>query len=51
MGTDDRTISLRADRSTEGPGRTYTISYRAIDASGNATTADAVIQVPHDLRR
>ncbi len=51
IGTDDRTISLRADRSTEGPGRTYTITYRATDAAGNVTTADAVVQVPHDLRR
>src|SRR5439155_267180 len=27
-GTDDRSISLRADRSSKGPGRTYTITYR-----------------------
>lgn len=51
IGTDDRTISLRADRSKEGPARTYTITYRATDAAGNVTTADAVVQVPHDLRR
>ena len=50
-GTDDRTISLMADRSTEGPERIYTVTYRATDASGNVMTADAIIQVPHDLRR
>jgi len=51
IGTDDRSITLKADRSSAGPGRTYTITYRATDASGNGVTASAVVQVPHDLHR
>jgi hypothetical protein len=39
-------ISLRAERSGNGPGRTYTLTYRATDASGNATTATATVSVP-----
>jgi hypothetical protein len=50
-GTYDRSISLRADRSGGGPGRTYTITYRAADSSGNAAIAAAIVQVPHDQRR
>ncbi|HYS05284.1 MAG TPA: hypothetical protein VEW47_08835 [Candidatus Dormibacteraeota bacterium] len=40
---------LRAERSADGPGRTYTLTYRARDASGNATSALGVVTVPHDL--
>lgn len=50
IGTDDRSIELRADRSGSGPGRTYIVTYRAIDRSGNAAAATARVAVPHDLR-
>jgi hypothetical protein len=39
---------LRAERSGSGDGRTYTLTYRATDASGNETTATCTVQVPHD---
>jgi len=48
-GADDRALSLRADRAGNGPGRVYTLTYRATDASGNAALARANIAVPHDL--
>jgi len=50
-GTDDRSIYLKADRNSKGPGRTYAITYRATDASGNAATAAAVVRIPHDQQR
>jgi len=42
-------IQLRAERSGVGAGRTYTLTYRARDASGNAAPAIGVVTVPHDL--
>ena len=51
IGTDDRSIFLRAERSGSSSGRSYTITYRSTDASGNVTTAAAIIKVPHDLQR
>jgi hypothetical protein len=48
LGTDDRLVSLRADRFGTGPGRTYTLVYRAVDGSGNAAAATATVVVPHD---
>ena len=44
----DGTISLRAERSGAGSGRIYTITYRAIDRSGNSTSASASVTVPHN---
>jgi len=50
FGTDDREFSLRAERAGNGPGRTYTITYGATDASGNvAEDATAEVAVVHDL--
>jgi len=49
FGTDDREFSLRAERAGNGPGRVYTITYGAADASGNvAEDATAKVTVPHD---
>jgi hypothetical protein len=47
-GTDDRTFSLRAERSGTGAGRVYTVTYRASDGSGNTTGQSAEAAVPHD---
>ena len=42
------TFMLRAERSGLGEGRTYTITYRATDASGNSAEASVTITVPHN---
>jgi hypothetical protein len=47
-GLAPRTISVRATRLGNGPGRTYTISASATDRAGNAATAVATCVVPHD---
>jgi probable HAF family extracellular repeat protein len=44
------TLSLRASRLGAGDGRTYTITVRCTDDSGNASTADVLVLVPHDNR-
>jgi hypothetical protein len=49
FGTDDREFQLRAERSGSGGGRTYTITYEAVDDCGVSTTATAEVFVPHDL--
>jgi len=51
LGSDDRSIELRADRAGSGPGRTYTVTYRATDHAGNPAAASAGVAVPHDERR
>jgi len=48
LGTDDRTVEVRAERSGTGSGRFYTFVYRVTDGSGNATEATAMVTVPHD---
>lgn len=48
IGTDDRMVSLRAERKGNGDGRIYTLLYRVTDASGNSTEAAAHVYVPHD---
>jgi len=48
-GTDDREFELRAEREGKSRlGRTYTIKYSATDKAGNATSAQALVVVPHD---
>lgn len=49
VGTPDSLILLRAERAGEGTGRTYELTYRASDSSGNSTLAFALVTVPHDL--
>jgi predicted extracellular nuclease len=46
---DDTTFQLRAERYSHA-GRTYTLTYRAVDAAGNETTATAEVTVPHSRR-
>jgi len=48
-GTPDTSVLLRAERSSEGAGRRYTLTYAVTDASGNAASALGVVTVPHDL--
>jgi len=51
VGTDDRSFQLRAERSGAGSGRTYTVVYKATDASGNVATASATVFVPKSRHR
>lgn len=45
FGTDVRSFLLRSERSGMGSGRIYTVTYSATDASGNSTSASAVVVV------
>lgn len=51
FGTDDRSFELRAERQGGGSGRVYTISYEAMDASGNTTLGQATVTVPHSKKK
>lgn len=44
----DGTIYWRAERNGSGPGRTYSITFRATDASGNVGFGTAQVLVPHN---
>ncbi len=45
-------IYLRAERSGKGIGRTYTITYKVVDASDNSSaTLTAQVTVPHDQKK
>jgi hypothetical protein len=46
FGTSDLSFDVRAERAGNGVGRTYTITYKVIDASGNETFATAYVFVP-----
>jgi len=48
LGTPDTDFRLRATRSGNDVSRLYTITYRALNASGDATDVVRVIEVPHD---
>jgi len=47
---DNGNIFLRAERSGKSSGRTYTLLYELRDSSGNVSTANATVTVPHDMR-
>jgi hypothetical protein len=47
---DEGNIYLRAERSGTGTGRIYTITYQAVDDSGNVSIDTAEVVVPHDQR-
>jgi hypothetical protein len=46
-GTPDVAGFLRAERSGRGPGRSYTLTYRASDLAGNVATCATTVAVPH----
>ena len=48
VGTDDRSVWLRADRTGGGSGRSYSLTYKATDSSGNVTRKVVQIIVPHN---
>ena len=45
------TLLLRASRLGNGGGRVYTVAVTAVDGSGNSSTAEVIIQAPHDMGR
>jgi PKD repeat protein len=47
---DKDTVKLRAERLGGGDGRVYTIHFVVEDASGNKTSAECKVYVPHDQR-
>jgi hypothetical protein len=48
IGTPDISGQLRAERSGNGPGRVYTLTYLARDAAGNNAACAAAVTVPHN---
>jgi N-acetylneuraminic acid mutarotase len=48
FGAAGTNILLRAERSSSGSGRVYTITYTARDATGNVATGTARVTVPRD---
>jgi hypothetical protein len=48
IGKFDDSLFLRAERSASGNGRTYTITYVAVDTAGNEARASASVVVPTD---
>ena len=49
-GPVDLMLQLRAERAGPGNGRIYTATYTAADDTGNETSAEAYVVVPHDMR-
>ena len=46
IGSFDDRVLLRAERSASGEGRTYRITFVAVDAAGNEARASATVVVP-----
>ena len=49
IGTPDSSVLLRAERSADGSGRIYRLTYAATDVSGNTASAVGTVMVPYDL--
>ena len=49
LGEADAGFQLRAERGGDGPGRTYTMTYTAVDGSENTSQTRVFVVVPHDL--
>ncbi len=49
FGTADVNFQLRAERTGGGDGRVYTITYEAMDMSGNTAISESTVVVPHDM--
>jgi cysteine-rich repeat protein len=47
-GTEDYFFQVRAERASDGEGRSYTATYTATDSSGNQASASGTITVAHD---
>ncbi|MBW8038826.1 MAG: hypothetical protein FVQ85_02370 [Planctomycetes bacterium] len=47
---EDGSIYLRAERSGTSSDRVYTITYQAVDDSGNAAVGSATVGIPHDFK-
>ena len=47
---DEHNILLRAERSGKGTGRVYTITIVSTDASGNSSSKQVTVSVPHDKK-
>ncbi|HVQ39609.1 MAG TPA: HYR domain-containing protein [Pyrinomonadaceae bacterium] len=47
IAADCKSVQLRAERQGGGNGRVYTITFKVVDASGNASTATAKVTVPN----
>ncbi|HET8947855.1 MAG TPA: M64 family metallopeptidase [Candidatus Polarisedimenticolia bacterium] len=45
-GSTGATLTLRAERSRSGGGRTYSLTWRAVDASSNGAMSSATVSVP-----
>ena len=50
IGTDDRSVLLRASRGGDVDQRVYALVYEAIDNAGNRTNATVTVTVAHDRR-
>ncbi|MGH9871293.1 MAG: choice-of-anchor Q domain-containing protein [Pyrinomonadaceae bacterium] len=47
IGPDCKSVQLRSERSGDGNGRVYTVTFKVIDAAGNMATVTAKVTVPH----
>jgi hypothetical protein len=47
---EDGSIYLRSERSGTGGDRVYTITYQAVDDSGNVTVSSSTVSIPHDFK-
>lgn len=48
IGSDCKSVQLRAERQGGGNGRVYTITFKVTDASGNVGRTTATVVVPHN---